>query len=394
MNEQLQVALLIETSSTYGRQLLRGVQRFIHAETNRQWLAVIEEQSLEAGVSRWFEEWTGDGMISRFTTDALKQEVKNKHIAFVDLTDRKGECDSVSVRSDDQEIGRLAAEHLAERGFRHFAFCGFRDEAWSSRRLSGFQQFLQTDDHRRCFTFHSSWYGQQVQPWDKEKANLIDWLEQLPKPIGIMACNDIRGKQIVDCCHQAGIEVPDQVAVIGVDNDELLCNFCHTPMTSVMPNAEGIGYKSAELLNELMNAGDDGPVSPMEILVPPLGIVVRQSTDIVAIDDECLAQALRYIRRHACDGITVADVVEHCDLSRSTLERRTRALLGRSPQQEIRRVQLKQVCLMLSETDLPIESIAVQCGFEHPEYLHVVFKREMQITPGEFRSRSGIKKAE
>ena len=197
-----------------------------------------------------------------------------------------------------------------------------------------------------------------------------------------MACNDIRGQNVLDACLKLELSVPEQVAVLGVDNDELLCNICSPPLSSVVPSAEAVGYRAAEVLSEMMDGND---VAVTTELIEPLDVAVRQSTDVVAIDDRNLAEALRYIRENACDGISVDDVVRQSSQSRSTLERQVRRYLGRTPQEEIRYVQVKRVKELLLSTELPAETIAGICGFRNPEYLHVVFKRVTGKTTREFR---------
>jgi LacI family transcriptional regulator len=172
---------------------------------------------------------------------------------------------------------------------------------------------------------------------------------------------------------------------MGVDNDELLCRICSPPLTSVIPNAQGVGFRAAEVLAGLMDG--ESPLSEVQ-LVEPLGVATRQSTDVVAIDDRDIAAALRYIREHACRGLTVDEVVRNNSVSRSTLERQVRKYLGRTPQAEIRFVQVKRVRELLISTDLSAEQIAALCGFEHPEYLHVVFKRVTGMTIGTFRKQA------
>lgn len=376
------VALLVETSSVYGRQVLKGFLRYIQADMQSQWQVVLEERDLNAGTPAWLNDWSGDGLISRCTTPELLSAVRDRGIAFVELTDRLTVQDVDSVRSDDAAIGVMGAEHLKERGFRNFAFCGFSDEAWSLRRQNAFQEYVSELEQAEYHFFQSPWYGPEVRPWELQRDELIGWLQSLPKPVGIMACNDLRGKQLIDCCLSAEIHVPETVAIVGVDSDELVCNFCSPPLSSILPNPEAIGYQAALLLDRQMRKEAE---PPEHYRIPPLGISIRQSTDIVAVEDQSLAEALKYIRDHACLGIAVSDVVKATGISRSSLERKLRALLGRTPQQEIRNVQLKRACSLLSETNLSVEEVAVRCGFEHPEYMHVVFKRDLKITPGAFR---------
>jgi LacI family transcriptional regulator len=200
-----------------------------------------------------------------------------------------------------------------------------------------------------------------------------------------MACNDICGHNVLSLCNQEGFAVPEEMAVIGVDNDELLCRACDPALSSVIVNAEGVGYRSAELLSALMDS-----VAPRDLdqIIAPLGVTVRQSTDVVAIDDASIASALQYIRQNACRGINVDDVLRNTPISRSSLERKVRKHLGRTPQEEIRHVQVKKAKELLTTTDLPAEKIANLCGFEHSEYMYVVFKRHVGMTPGEFRTQS------
>lgn len=388
MRKKYAVALIVETSIDYGRQLLRGVLRF--KKTQSDWSVFLEQRDLKAGPPDWLNDWNGDGVICRSTTPEIASLIRSRKIPFVELTDRRKEKhEFVTLRSDDAEIGRLGAEHLLERGFRNFGFCGFEMEAWSDRRESAFRDRLD-QENVGVSVFKSQWYGTQKKvesptSLSAEQRRLSNWIASLTKPAGIMACNDIRGKNVLDSCLLQEIAVPEKVAVIGVDDDELLCNFCQPPLSSVIPNAEKIGFTSAKLLAMLM-AGQ--LVKPLLQQVEPLDVRTRQSTDVIAIEDPDLANALSFIRTNACFGISVNDVLEHTTLSRSSLERRVRKLLGRSPQQEIRNSQLKQVRVLLNETDLSIEQIATNCGFDHPEYLHVMFKREFGMTPGEFRKAS------
>ncbi len=200
-----------------------------------------------------------------------------------------------------------------------------------------------------------------------------------------MTCNDLRGFHVLGACHRCGLRVPDEVAVVGVDDDALLCELCDPPLSSIIPNAEQIGYEAAALLDRLM-AGGEADVAVR--LVPPLGVTTRLSTDVLAIDDEHFAAAVRYIRAHACHGITVDDVLGRLPLSRSTLERRFRKYLGRSPQAEIRAVQLGRAKQLLVETDHPMHRIAELVGFEHAEYFIFAFRRAFGRTPGAYREEA------
>lgn len=213
------------------------------------------------------------------------------------------------------------------------------------------------------------------------------WLKALPKPCGIMACNDVRGRQILTCCREAGVTVPDEVAVIGVDKDEIFCELSDIPLSSVILNTQQIGFEAASLLAKLM-AGDKQ--QPACILVKPIGVMARQSTDVLAIDDRHIASALKHIREQACNGLDVEAILKTVPLSRSVLERRFAQVLGTSPKAEILRVKLDRVCRLLTESDLSLAEVAQKTGFEHPEYMSRLFKKKMGMTPGDFRKNSAI----
>jgi LacI family transcriptional regulator len=179
------------------------------------------------------------------------------------------------------------------------------------------------------------------------------------------------------------LAVPDEVAVLGVDNDELLCDLADPPLSSVIPDVRRTGYEAAALLDRMMRGAK---IAPEGRLFAPLGVATRQSTDVVAVADRHISAAVRYIRSHACSGITVADVLKQVPMSRRVLEARFQKLLGRSPHTQILAVKLDRVKQLLADTDLSLAAIAERSGFKHVEYLSVAFKRQMGLTASEFRS--------
>lgn len=377
------VALIVETSSVYGRDLLSGIVRFMRMHD--EWSVFLEQRDLWKQPPSWLRDWRGDGIISRATTPKLIEAIQRTGVPLVEVTDRRGDSDLPQVRSDDAAIGRMGAEHLLERGFKRFAFCGFKGEAWSQRREAAFVESVNHQSLAPCERFNSPWHGPAAKAWEAEQKSIVAWLRQMEPPFAVMACNDVRGQHVVEACSKLQLAVPEQVAVLGVDNDELLCRVCSPPLSSVIPNAELVGFRAAEMLRQLMNGSEvDQPIQ----WIDPLGVATRQSTDVVAIDDREIAAALHYIRQHACNGLSVAEVVANSSISRSTLERQVRKYLGRTPQEEIRHVQIKRARELLLTTDLPAERIASLCGFEHPEYLHVVFKRITGMTTSEFRKQT------
>lgn len=371
-----QVALLIETSNAYARGLLQGVVHYIRE--HRPWSFHLMEQGRGDDPPSWLAGWKGDGLIARIETPRIARAVVKTGLPAVDLSAARLVPHLPWVETNDEEIARLAADHLLERGFRRFAFCGDPRFNWSTWREKHFAAHLALSGHA-CAVFRPQGPGGDVAA---EARELTRWLQDLPKPVGIMAGYDIRGEQILNACRAAGLAVPDEVAVIGVDDDALLCELASPPLSSVIPNAHRAGYEAAELLDRLM-AGKK--VAAAARLISPLGVAARQSTDVLAVDDRDVARAVQYIREHACEGINVSDVLRVVPLSRRVLEQRFQRLLGHSPHGEILQVRLNRVKQLLSQTDLPLYVIAERTGFEHIEYLSVVFKRETGSAPSAYR---------
>lgn len=374
-----QVALLIETSNAYARGLLQGVVHYIRE--HQPWSFHLMEQGRGDDPPAWLAAWKGDGIIARIETPRIAQAVVRAGLPAVDVSAARLVPALPWVETDDEQIARLAAEHLLERGFKQFAFCGDARFKWSAWR----------EEH---FCRHVAAAGGTVARYrpthsDADLAaqarDLRRWVAELPKPVGVMACYDIRGQQVLDACRSAGLAVPAEVAVIGVDNDTLLCDLASPPLSSVIPNAHRTGYEAAALLDRLMQ-GQRVPAQPL--LIAPLGVAPRQSTDVLAVDDRDVARAVQFIRDHACEGINVADLLRAVPLSRRVLELRFQRLLGHTPREEILRVRLARVKQLLGETDLPLYLIAERTGFEHIEYLSVVFKRETGATPSAFRAQA------
>jgi LacI family transcriptional regulator len=386
MPDRRRVALIVEMSGVYGRQILEGVAKY--QRTHQPWSVFLEQRELRAPPPPWLLRRPWDGIICRSTTPALARAFLRRQIPAVDLNDLYGGLGLPRIASDMRAIGHLGAEHLLERGFRHFAFCGFSRETWSDGRREGFRETLRRAGHD-CAVYESAWHGPHVPDWDKDQQRLMAWLRVLPRPMGLLACNDLRAQQVLNACHKLEVHVPEEMAVVGVDNEQVLCELCDPPLSSVAPHPERIGYEAAALLDRLM-AGASVPVA--ETLIPPLSVIVRQSSDITRIDDPDVAAALTFIRRNACSGASVEQVVAHVSVSRSILERRFRKHLGHSPQREIRLVQLKRVKQLLAETDLALEAIARLAGYLHPEYMNVVFKRLTGTTPGQYRQQMLFRK--
>ena len=336
------VALLIESSRAYGRGTLAGVAKYIR--DHGHWSVFLQEHFLCDELPSWFDAWDGDGIITRIENAAVANVIKRLAIPTVYVRNVPPHLKVPSVVADNAAISRAAFEHLRDRGFRHFAFCGFNGADYSEERRDSFEKSV-TRAGLHCHVFGMGHPDAGLNTAQYEAEGLEDrqrvarWLGGLPKPVGLMACNDMRGQQILDACRRVGIAVPDDVAVVGVDNESVFCDLSDPPLSSVMPNAERVGYEAAAMLDRMMT-GKKVRMEPS--LIEPAGVVARRSTEVLAIDDRRVAAAVRFIREHACEGIDVGDVVRAVPMSRSTLERRYARIMGHSPKQEILQTRLQR----------------------------------------------------
>lgn len=373
------VALLVETTLASGRDILRGISRYVRE--NASWSLYYEPRGLEESPPKWLRKWKGDGIIARIQNQSIAQEVLASGIPTVDVLGVVPDTAFPLVHVNDAHIARTAAEHLIERGFKNFGYFGIGGENWSERRRDAFEQTIHSSGGvLRVYEPPRS--GDNAHSWEQTQDALAAWVAQLPKPVGVMVCSDQRGPQFLEACRRAGVAVPDEVAVIGVDDDQPLCEVCNPPLSSVQPGHDRVGYAAAELLARIM-AGQVSPTEPQ--LVDSKGVSVRLSTDVYAIEDRALSTALRWIRENACAPISVDAIARHAGLSRSVLQRRFRVLLQRSVHQEILNTRIKRARELLAETNLPLGDIAEKTGFKHQEYMGAVFKTHLKKTPAQYR---------
>lgn len=377
----VKVALLIETSNAYARGLLRGVVSYVRE--HRSWSLYLSEHNRGDQPPKWLAHWDGHGIIARIENNAIASALRDVQLPIVDVSAARLLPSLPWFETDDGAIAHIAAEHLMERGFKRFGYAGDARFKWSNWRCEHFQNSVRAAGHE-CYIYNSD-----IDSDADSEAHVDDlarWLQELPKPVGIMACYDFRGRQVLDACRRVDVAVPDEVAVIGVDNDELLCDLSQPPLSSVIPNVQRTGYEAAALLDQMIS----GRLSARSEthLIPPVGIATRQSSDVLVLEDRNVARAVQYIREHACEGIKVKDVLRAVPQSRTLLESRFKRLLGRTPHEEILRVRLARVKQLLVDTDLPLEEIADRTAFAHVEYLSVAFRREIGLPPSQFRAQN------
>lgn len=381
------VALLIETSRGYGRGLLQGISKY--SRLHGPWQFYLTPGDFEQIMPK-MKAWHGTGIIARVmdkrTIDlVLKMEVP---AIFLDmplgLQQKKSlrrKPNYIELSSDSSGAAELIAKSFLDKQFYHFAYVGYRNQIWSQFREESFVSELR--GHGQTIHIYEMPTRKGIPlRWELEEHHLARWLSELPKPIGLMACNDQRGREVLEACEVAGIAVPEEIAVIGVDNDELLCDLSYPPLSSVMMNTEQGGYLAAKALDEMMQKK---AVEFDKIIVPPLRIVERRSSEIVAIDDPVVAAALQLIHTQPASSLSVKILARSLTLSRRALELKFKTKLGRTVLQEIHAVRLKRAMKMLQETDMPIPEVAESTGFSSPSYLIQVFRSELGMTPAKYR---------
>ena len=379
------VALLIETSREYGRGVLRGIVRY--ARLHGPWAFYITPGDFEQALPK-MEQWGGTGIIARIANAKVANAILATGLPLVamDLSEKQLAANNplskvCEIISDSYHASQLAANHLLERGFPNYAFVGIADKVWSIRRRESFVKHIsQAGYNPHIYDPPKNKYDKE---WGREQKSMAEWLLNLPKPVGLMACNDDRGRDVLEACRAAKVSVPEEVAVIGVDNDSLLCELANPPLSSVVLNAEHGGFEAAALLDRLMSGRATGQE---RIVVEPLQVVTRRSTDVVALEDVEVAHALQFIHENAGRPIQVKEIVDTLGISRRTLEIRFRRAIGKSMNEKIQQAHLERAKRLLLETDLPLPKVAEAAGYNSTSYLAVVFHKAFAMTPARFRN--------
>lgn len=381
-----QVALLIESSRAYGRGLLQGIAAY--AQEHGNWSLRHQEMAINAEPPYWLTRWKGDGILVRAETPNMVRAIQELGLPAIDLRCWRSAGKIPGFDTDDTSVVQLAVDHLRDRGYTQFAFCGFGGANYSERRLFEMQKYVlalgydvvayESPGPSAATTFGAEQSGML------DQLGLARWLTSLDKPTGVLACNDIRAQQLLNVCHEIQIHVPDEIAIIGIDNDDVICPLCSPPLTSVEPSTHRIGYEAAATLERMMS----GEEVPSEInWIPARRIVVRSSTDAIPVDDADFVKAYRFIRENAFQGVSVQEVADAVPMSRRSLERRMRTYLGRSPADLIADIRLTRIKELLETTSHPLKQIARLTGFKHDEHMAKFFKKFVGIPPGQYRNK-------
>jgi LacI family transcriptional regulator len=346
------------------------------------WSVYLELRALDSKTPQWLKDWRGDGIITRTGSQQMADAIAATGVPTVELRATRVKHNFPFVGVDNRVIGEMVTQHLLERGFRRFAIYGIESEDYFEERCKNYVAAVEAAGFP-CEIYRQPGHREIPAHWERQQQHVAEWVSGLEKPVGVMACTDQLGFWFLDACKRADVAVPEAVAVVGAENDESLATMSIPPLSSVQFNAEKTGYEAAALLDRLM-AGEPAPQE--HTLIPPLGIVSRQSSDIVAVEDKEIADALRFIRENAPRGLTVDDVLQAIPMSRAVLDQRMRAAIGRTTKAEVLRVQLDRVKQLLAETDLSLSQIADRTGFRHPQYMAELFKKKCGKTPGQYRS--------
>jgi LacI family transcriptional regulator len=376
------VVMALPMALGHYRDIARGFQRFSVA--NEQWTISTVPQG--AAALALLRRWQPAGVVAATGLRLSEGRLAAIGPRVVGVSWPEGECLFPTVDVDHLAVGRLAAEHFLERGFESFGFVGSDACAAARLRFDGYRSVLDPRGFvaSRCLIpFCPGEIGSNRRHLEAE---LADWLGTLSLPAAIFAQDDAVARTVADAARVLGLRVPEELAILGVDNDELECSLANPAISSILLPSEQIGFWAGQLLQRQLR-NPDRQAKPDAMSLPPVGVVTRRSTDVVAVEDRETSDALRFIRRHATDGIRVNDVLEAVPVARRTLEKRFHALLGRGPFEEIRRVQIAEVKRLLAQGRYNVAEIAVRCGFESSQTLAVAFRKETGKTCSEFRQQ-------
>jgi LacI family transcriptional regulator len=382
------VALLFHASKSYDREVIAGIGSYVN-QTRVAWDLFLEEDfrfRLDG-----IEDWDGDGIIADFDDPEVCNVLSTMALPIVAVggsyeDETRYPKDVAYVATDNRRLVELAFEHLVESGLTRFACYSLPESPlnrWAQEREGAFLRLtnglhLPGKVHRGLAT--------SAPTWNSAAHQLMDWLESLPKPIGVIAVTDARARQVMQACIMADISVPEEVAIVGIDNDTLGQQLTRIPLTSVSQGTHEMGRMAAQRMHQMLGGA---PLQAGHVVVPPAGIQRRESSRREVPHGPRVMRALHFIRQYACQGVKTEQVAAYLRLSRSSLEACFRKELGRSVHDEIMAYKLSRAQALLEDAQLPASEVARQAGFGTDQYLNTVFKRELGCTPGEFREAAG-----
>ncbi len=373
--------MLVDTSTSWGRRIHEGIHNY--TQRHGRWKLFVEARGMEERLALP-RGWNGDGVIARVSTRNMARELSGLSIPVVNVSSIQIQGPTFpQVTSDLVASAKIAAGHLLDRGFRNFAYFSLRGLEYVAKHQQAFSGSVSQSGFTCAVLAVDPVKGAEPD-WNLDLAKLGTWLKTLPKPLAVLTWNPSSAREIIFACQAANLLVPEDVAVLSSSDDDLLCRLLDVDISALLVAAETLGFEAARILDRLM-CGQKAPDKP--ILIPPVGVVTRQSTDTLAINDRAVVKAVSFIRENLSQPLHVAEIARHAGVSRRVLERRFHHHLERSPAEEIRRARLRKAQELLLNTDMPVPELSEAAGFGSPEYMAYVFRKECNMTPVEYRRR-------
>lgn len=375
----LEVAVLVETDHSWGRSVVQGIADY--CSKFGPWNLLTDPRDYSR---RWSlpDRWRGDGLIARISTPLQLEEILETGLPTVNVDDVFPDLPKMGhVRTNEAERAQMAVSHFQGRGLKHFAYYAPPSNEYSKECEKAFVAEL-NEQNISCHVYRPGYRVTRRIGRDEQHIRVHRWLSNLPRPVAIFAVDARRGRELTEVCSMEGIAVPDEVAILAADTDDLICGLSTPPLSSISVASQRIGYEAASMLHAMMR-GEACPTEPR--LIFPTCVIGKQSTDALAIDDVLITKAMRFIQTHAFQGIVVEDVLREVPVSRRFLELQFKRYFGRLPAEEIRRLRLERGKELLSQSDLSVEAIADACGYAGTTQFGVAFRKRFGQTPLAFR---------
>jgi LacI family transcriptional regulator len=377
------ISLLFNANKVYDRQVIEGIGHYLQS-SKVDWDVYLEEDFLARLEN--IEEWGGDGIIADFDDPAIQKVLLNAKVPVIGIggsySNDEDYPDVPYVATDNFEVVKAAYEHLKKKGLERFAFYGFpadQNHRWAVERERAMVKLCKADGYD-C----SIYRGHPTRPetWQYTMNRVTDWIQGLPNPVGIVSVTDARARHLLQACEHIGKVVPDSISIVGIDDDDIARYLSRISLSSVTQGCFDMGFQAAKLLHRHL---DNPNLKNKRVLVPPVGVSERQSTDFKALKDPYVIQAMHYIRQNACRGIKVEQVLDYVGVSRSNLEQRFKEERDHSIHTEIHNEKLAKACKLLAEESMSTNNVAQVCGYPSLQYMYAVFKKHYDKTPREFR---------
>ncbi|WP_337042310.1 AraC family transcriptional regulator [Emticicia sp. 17c] len=379
------IILLIDFAEEYSKALLKGIAKY--SKEHGPWIfcrmPLFQRETIGMeGILEWALEWGADGIIGQLYNDPAVEKFIEAGIPVIAQDFKERFRDIPNITGAHKEAGEMGAEYFLRKGFKNFAFYGFKDIVWSRERAEGYEERITRAGYKVHYFEHAM--ARSTEIWYYKPSSLSQWLKSLPKPIALMACDDNQGQHITEACRHSQIRIPEEVAVLGVDNDEMICEFSDPPLSSIGQDAEKGGYDAARLLEHMIK---NGTANYYDIIVKPTQVVTRHSTDIYATNDDYIAASLKFIHQNIDKNLQVDDVVKQVPLSRRALEKRFQYITGYPIYKYIFNLRIEKLTQKLRETDMTVFEIALDMGLTDSKNIARQFRQVKGCTPIEYRNQ-------